>query len=146
MQQKHSRLLFLAIAVFAGLLLVQLAGLSTENNNAPLPDEKIIYLSAKRANHILYGDARGGGHKFGIGKPCKSEFPQEWNDAEILDTVKRIAANDNLEWRRGDNGYYVTETYEERVKVRVVLDQQKQNIITAYPVNVKRNPCPANAP
>lgn len=138
--------------VFAIILLVYFnapAGNVFNNVTSPLPSTsptvqtRVIHLSQDRQQHILYGDARGGGHKFGVGKPCKSEFPQDWDDAEIIETVKEIAANDNLDWRREDNGYYVTETFEERVKVRVVLGPEKENIITAYPVNVKRNPCPA---
>lgn len=80
----------------------------------------------------------------GVGKPCKSEFPADWNEEEILDTVKRIAANDNLPWEKQNNGYHVAESYEGKTRVRVVLGPQKQKIITAYPTNVKRNPCPAN--
>jgi len=94
--------------------------------------------------HILYGDERGGGHKFGIGKPCKSEFPESWSDEKITETVKTIAANDNLNWQEENNGYFVTETMQDDIEIRVVLNDDKTRIITAYPINVKRNPCPAN--
>lgn len=108
-------------------------------------DERNVILSDNRAEHILYGDHKGGGHKFGIGAPCKSEFPREWNDARIIDTTKRIAANDNLEWRKSPrNGYYTAESTQDGVRVRVVLGQDKRRIITAYPTNMPRNPCPAN--
>lgn len=103
-----------------------------------------VVLSDHRAQHILYGDARGGGHKYGIGAPCKSEFPRDWDEGRILDVTKRIAANDNLNWREEYNGYYVTETMEDDVRVRVVLGREKRKIITAYPTNMPRNPCPAN--
>ncbi len=100
-------------------------------------------ISPQRRIHILHGDKTGGGHKFGAGKPCKSEFPQDWDENEILETVTMIAANDNADWRQEDNGYHVTEQTENNVKVRVVLGPNKQRVITAYPTNVPRNPCPA---
>ncbi len=78
--------------------------------------------------------------------PCKSEFPDTWDDTKIIDTVKIIAANDNQDWRREDNGYYVTEAMMSGVNVRVVVDREEHRVITSYPTNVERNPCPANDP
>ncbi len=100
-----------------------------------------ITLTPERAQHILYGDATGGGHIYGANKPCKSEFPQDWDADEIIDTVTHIAANDNLPWQQESNGYYTAETTHENVKVRVVLGAEKKNIITAYPLNTSRNAC-----
>lgn len=104
-----------------------------------------IVLSEKARVHILYGDQQGGGHKYGMGKACKSEFPASWDDATIIETVEQIAANDNLKWRRQDNGYMVTERNIDKVRVRVVRNRGGDNVITAYPVNTKRNPCPNRA-
>jgi hypothetical protein len=106
-----------------------------------------VDISPQREQHILYGDATGGGHKFGVGKPCKSEFPQDWNDDKIIGTIERIAANDNLFWKEQDNGYYAAEQSVEGVKIRVILDKQRDDVVTGYPVNRKRNRCgpaPAN--
>ena len=103
-----------------------------------------INLSDKAKQHILYGDKTGGGHKFGVNKPCKSEFPKEWNDKKIITSIKRVAANDNTHWRKEDNGYFVSEMMEDGIKIRVVVGRKKQNIITAYPINVRRNYCPTN--
>lgn len=105
-----------------------------------------VNISERRIEHILYGDTTGGGHRYGAGVPCKSEFPQSWDDQKIIDTTKRIAANDNLNWRQEGNGYFVTEKMEDGIRVRVVMDGQRQNVITSYPTNVARNPCPANGP
>jgi len=102
------------------------------------------HIPPARARHILGGDHRGGGHRYGTGKPCKSEFPADWDDSEILEATARIAANDNLNWQRQDNGYFVTEKMVEGVRVRVVLGRDKESVVTAYPTNVARNPCPAN--
>lgn len=101
----------------------------------------MIILSEARVAHILHGDHTGGGHRHGAGKPCKSEFPKGWADEKIISVTRRIAANDNLDWERQDNGYYVAETFEGRTKVRVVLGREKKRVITSYPVNVPRNPC-----
>jgi len=115
------------------------------NGQAEKPvDTSNIVLSDQRAKHILYGDNNGGGHKHGVGTPCKSEFPAYWDDEMILSTTKKIAANDNLRWRQEDNGYHVTEAKEDGVNVRVVLGPQRTRVITSYPTNMPLNPCPTN--
>jgi filamentous hemagglutinin len=108
---------------------------------APLPR-----VSPEREQHILYGDATGGGHLHGIGKPCKSEFPASWDAKEIISKVRNTAANDNINWRRERNGYHVAERMIGNVRVRIVLDEGKDDVVTAYPLNLPRNPCPANDP
>lgn len=106
--------------------------------------DQAVILTNKRRQHILYGNGKSGGHKHGVGTPCKSEFPEDWDDEKIISVTKKIAANDNLPWKQQDNGYHVSEYFEDGVKVRVVLGSKKQRIITSYPTNVQRNPCPAN--
>lgn len=116
-----------------------------DQSNKPESTKRTIILTRERTSHILYGDHTGGGHRYGAGRPCKSEFPASWSDADIVRTVKKMAANDNLAWRQGRNGYYVSEQMQDDgINVRVVLGPQKRRVITAYPVNVERNPCPAN--
>ena len=95
--------------------------------------------------HILYGDDRGGGHLHGAGKPCKSEFPPNWNRQDVIDNVTKIAANDNLNWEEQSNGYHVAEQMVDDIKVRVVLNRDRTRIVTAYPTNVQRNACPRAA-
>jgi hypothetical protein len=101
-----------------------------------------ITLSERRLQHILYGDGSGGGHLYGQGHACKSEFPASWDKDKIAGTVERIAANDNLGWKTQSNGYSIAEQTVEGVRVRVVLNGR--DVITAYPVNVRRNRCAAN--
>lgn len=116
-------------------------------NDAFLTTLAPVDISPERERHILYGDATGGGHKFGVGKPCKTEFPQDWDDTRIIDTIERIAANDNLFWKQELNGYHTAEHSVSGVRVRVVMDKHKKDVVTGYPVNRKRNPCgpaPAN--
>jgi hypothetical protein len=101
-------------------------------------------ISGLRRNHILYGDQTGGGHLHGAGKPCKSEFPAEWSAEKIIGTVERAAANDNIPWRLQENGYYAADVMADHIRMRIVLNGDKSEVITAYPLNVRRNPCPAN--
>jgi hypothetical protein len=108
-------------------------------------DDGPVTVSDARRVHILQGDGKGGGHQFGTGKPCKSEFPKEWSSDEIIAHVERIASNDNLPWRKQKNGYYTAEDTVESVRVRVVLNGRRDDVVTAYPVNVDRNPCPVPA-
>ncbi len=102
-------------------------------------------ISKQAELHILHGDRKGGGHLYGTGKPCKTEFPQDWDEAEILGNVRRIAANDNLRWKKQKNGYYVASDMIDDVKVRVVLDREKDGVVTAYPINGKPNACNTNS-
>lgn len=99
-------------------------------------------LTQEAQQHILYGDGDSGGHRHSIGTPCKTEFPAYWDESKIFDIVQNIAANDNLDWRRESNGYDVAEQRYEGVEVRVVIDSQRNEIVTAYPTNLPRNPCP----
>ena len=115
------------------------------SSTGTLPDISSDFIDASSARHILYGDKNGGGHKYGANKPCKSEFPQDWDDVRIIKTIDKIAANDNLDWEQQDNGYYVAETMEGTLKIRVVLDRERDDVITAYPLNVRRNYCPPSA-
>ena len=158
MKNKGLYLLLLALVVTVGIFYIPAVfdhdtieqktsldnNLIQKLNRLDYKNNRQIVLTKQRQIHILYGDNSGGGHKHGIGKPCKSEFPKDWDDRKIISVVKNIAANDNANWRQGRNGYYVTESMHENINVRVVLGGEKQNVITAYPINVQRNPCPAN--
>jgi hypothetical protein len=104
-----------------------------------------VHLSEKRLNHILYGDRSGGGHLHGQGKPCKSEFPKDWDAQEIVAALEKVAANDNLPLKKQKNGYHIREQLVEGVKIRVVLGRGGRDVITAYPTNLPRNPCLAAA-
>ena len=133
--------------VIIAVLLIGLGYYSFYKGTNSSPDSRLysyrdIVLSKDRAEHILYGDEYGGGHKYGVGAPCKSEFPVEWSDQHILSTIKTIAANNNLTWDRAHNGYYVAEDVRGDVRVRVVLGPKRTGVITGYPVNLPRNPCP----
>ncbi|MCB1681567.1 MAG: EndoU domain-containing protein [Alphaproteobacteria bacterium] len=133
-----------AIATALLLLLISVFSAQFQQKTAAnLTERGSIALSPDRIKHILYGDKTGGGHRHGQHKPCKSEFPENWSDQKIIDTVSKIASNDNTNWNRQDNGYFVTNTKIENLKIRVVVNSDKTQVITAYPTNVPRNPCTA---
>lgn len=99
-----------------------------------VPDE--VRISDRARAHVLDG------HAFGTDVPCKSEFPENWTAEEIIARLKTMAANDNLDWRQEDNGYYVAEEMQpDGLKVRVVVDRERDDLVTGYPVNVERNAC-----
>jgi len=108
-----------------------------------LADENSIHLSEKRIKHILYGDETGGGHKHGMNKPCKSEFPEDWPDEKIITAIKKIATDETIKWKQQDNGNFVANAREDDLKIRIVLKEDRSEVITAYPTNVPRNPCNA---
>jgi hypothetical protein len=91
-----------------------------------------------RRQHILVGDARGGGHKFGMGRAEKSEFPKEWDDDKIINIALMIA-NDNRWPQRPSGRYWLKLGEVEGLHIRVVLNREKMEIVTAYPINVRRN-------
>lgn len=48
-------------------------------------------LTPARRTHILDGDATGGGHRAGTGRPGKTEFPASWSDDDIIRAVMETA-------------------------------------------------------
>ena len=108
----------------------------------PANDNTPPELTQRARAHILYGDERGGGHLYGMGTTCKTEFPRAWSAERIIDTARTVAANDNIDWRRGENGLHAGEETIDDVRVRVVVDRENNRIITAYPTNLPRNACP----
>lgn len=112
-----------------------------QGQSVALPDPK---LTAQGLAHITVGDNRGGGHLYGRGIPCKSEFPATWTSAKIARDIPLLAANDNLDWQQSShgNGYVVAESSTpDGLDVRIVVNPRTNEIVTAYPTNVRRNPC-----
>jgi hypothetical protein len=58
------------------------------------PQLDALHVSPERREHILDGDADGnggGGHRHGVGKPGKTEFPASWDDKKIIDALLDVA-------------------------------------------------------
>lgn len=135
----------LALAILGFSLIAGVAMIETPDvpGGTPAPLSSPQSLKADW-DHILHGDETGGGHLHGTGTPCKSEFPEDWTSDIIKTEVLRLAANDNAPWRTEENGYWVSEQKSGKLNIRIVFNPKKQEIVTAYPVGVPRNPCPAN--
>ncbi|MBK8188088.1 MAG: EndoU domain-containing protein [Cellvibrio sp.] len=105
-------------------------------------DEDLSILDSKAATHILDGDGpSSGGHRYGTGMPGKTEFPQDWNDQKIKNSVSEIATDPNLSWSKPDSrGYIETTKIVDNIEIKVVVDTRKGRIVTAYPTNTPRNP------
>jgi len=95
-------------------------------------------ITDQRRTHILYGDHTGGGHKFGAGKPGKTEFPKSWDDEKIISTALAIANDATIEMRPSGR-YWLKAKDVDGLPVRVVLDKEKGEVVTTYPLNGKRN-------
>jgi RHS repeat-associated protein len=101
-------------------------------------DDAIDLASKERRNHILNGDATGGGHRSGTGIPGKSEFPSSWSDDKIMHNISDIATDPNAKRTYGRGGKTTIEAVRDGVSIKVVLDN-KGNILTGYPTNLPRN-------
>lgn len=93
----------------------------------------------QRREHILDGDASGGGHRSGTGNPGKSEFPQSWSDDKIMHEISDIATDPKSTIRSSNHGRTITEGTREEVDIKVIQEHNGE-IVTGYPTNVPRNP------
>jgi hypothetical protein len=112
------------------------AGADTSKIYTDLTDDQ-----AKR--HILEGDETGGGHRYGIGKPGKSEFPASWSDEKILGEISDVATDPAAD-RRVDpkDGRTIVEGTRDGIRIRVIIENPRvgERIVTGYPTNLQRNP------
>jgi RHS repeat-associated protein len=118
--------------------------------NETATNGNVNLVSGQRTQHILNGDATGGGHKWSLTTIFngKTKFPINWSNEKIMNNISDIAidpiANKSPVWTKGANGslytksgqpsrFYV-EGVREGVKIRVVIEPATGNIITAFPV------------
>lgn len=90
-------------------------------------------ITPQRRQHILVGNETGGGHKFGAGKPGKTEFPQSWDDDKIITAALSIANDEKIPMRPSGR-YWLKASAVDGVFMRVVLNPDKGEVITAYPL------------
>ncbi|MCA1712730.1 MAG: EndoU domain-containing protein [Actinobacteria bacterium] len=101
-----------------------------------LPDafpRHIADLRPDRRRHILDGDGpnKGGGHRPGVGKAGKTEFPADWTDDDIIRRVMQTAMRpDRVE---PSFGKFVALARHDGVTVRVVV-RADGHVWTAYPL------------
>ena len=98
----------------------------------------------QRTQHILYGDATGGGHMW-PGEPGKTTFPQGWSAEKIMHEVSDIATDTSLKWIRqtgeagnlftkaGKPARFLVEGVRDGVYIRVIIEPTGEGIITGFP-------------
>jgi hypothetical protein len=109
------------------------------------PSLDSIRVTPERTTHILDGDETGGGgHRHGVGKPGKTEFPASWDDAKIINTAVNVARGpDRPPVRQDWNDTWLCTGTREGVDVSVVV-MRSGEILTSWPEEggpgVVRNP------
>jgi RHS repeat-associated protein len=114
----------------------------TSKNTNPWDPLSLLYgmgslITPERLNHILNGDATGGGHAPGTGIPGKTEFPSDWSNDKIESVIEDVATDPNSTRVTQGRTEVVTGT-REGVDVKVVI--RNGEIVTAHPTNLPRNP------
>jgi hypothetical protein len=94
---------------------------------------RIRDLAESRITHILVGDGpkKGGGHRSGIGKRGKTEFPADWSDDDIIRRVMRTATQP-ARVKLNRFGGYECQRELDGVTVTVVVGAYG-DVITAWP-------------
>jgi hypothetical protein len=108
------------------------------------PPAEDIRVSPERTTHILDGDGTGGGHRHGVGKPLKTEFPASWSDDKIIANVQDVGRKpDSRPTRQDWNDTWLCRGTRDNVGVSAVV-QRDGNILTGWPEEgspgVVRNP------
>jgi hypothetical protein len=106
------------------------------------PPLDALRVSPERVIHILEGDAKGGGHRYGTGKPGKTEFPANWDDDKVTDSILSVARTpDSASLQR--NGRWKVEGVHDGVRLAVIILVDGR-IWSAYPLpgspGVRQNP------
>lgn len=106
------------------------------------PRPESLHIPAERRTHILEGNAGGGGHRHGTGRPGKTEFPASWADEKITESVVSVARVPDLARYQPNGRWLVTGTRDDVRLSAVVLPDGR--IWTAYPLpggpGVTQNP------
>ncbi|CAB3794056.1 hypothetical protein LMG28138_03646 [Pararobbsia alpina] len=97
--------------------------------------------SPSRTDHILNGDATGGGHLW-PGAPGKSPFPEDWSASKIMNDVSDIATDPSIPQTVQTNGRIVKVGTRDGINIQVVIEPPRKGggIVSAFPTNVIRNP------
>lgn len=89
-------------------------------------------------NHVMDGEPnnpRQGGHRFGTGRPGKTEFPKLWTDSKAAAAIRETLANPEVTIHRGDRTDHLREVDGVIVRVSTYFTNGTRKFRTAYPVN-----------
>ena len=109
------------------------------------PKTEDIQVTPERTTHILDGEpGGGGGHRHGVGKPGKTEFPASWHDKKIIDTVVDVVRRpDSPPVLQNRNNRWICSGTRDGVEVTAIVLRSGE-IWTAWPEEggpgVRRNP------
>jgi len=108
------------------------------------PKAEDIQVTPERTTHILDGDKTGGGHRHGVGKPGKTEFPASWTDERVIASILDVARRpDNPPTHQDRNDTWLCNGTRDAVKVWAVVEPSG-DIVTGWPEEggpgVVRNP------
>jgi hypothetical protein len=90
-------------------------------------------VSPGRRLHILDGDLRGGGHRFGAGKG-KAEFPQGWSDDAIILAIQSVANDPASLTLQAAKGRLKMIGNRNTVVIAVIVEPTTGEIVTGYPL------------
>lgn len=93
-----------------------------------------ISIPEDRARHILDGEGRSGGHRYGTGTPGKTEFPASWSDDDILDAIRQVAGSGTVIGPAHREGDLLISGEVNGVTIRVVV-RPNGEVRTGYPVS-----------
>jgi len=93
-----------------------------------------VSIPEDRARHILDGEGRSGGHRFGTGTPGKTEFPESWSDDDILDAIREVAGNGTVDRPAHRPGDLVIVGEVDGVTIKVIV-RPNGEVRTGYPVS-----------
>ena len=117
---------------------------------ADRPAIEDIRVSDERVTHILDGEPgrSGGGHRHGVGKPGKTEFPASWDDERIIANVRDVARRPDKPPTHQDwNNTWLCTGTRDAVDVWAVVELSG-DILTGWPgeggPGVVRNPKKGN--
>jgi hypothetical protein len=92
----------------------------------------MLRVSASVREHILDGDRRGGGHRFGANRG-ESEFPQSSPDDDIIRTIEDLANDPAATRVQGRRGRVILIGVRNSVGVTVVINPVTGCIETRFP-------------
>lgn len=104
---------------------------TTDASTRPRLDS--LHVTPERRTHILDGDEDGGGgHRHGVGKPGKTEFPASWNDDKIISTALNVARDPGrLPLRQNWNDTWLCTGIRDGVDVSVVVHRSGE-LVTSW--------------